>query len=52
MTGQTTIEIEFDTNTCSPTTTGTPEINDFVNAGLSYLPYIMINSLYKFTTVS
>jgi len=30
MTGQTTIDIEFDLNTCNPTTTGTPEINDFV----------------------
>jgi len=24
------------------------EINDFVNAGLSYLPYIMVNSLYYY----
>ena len=30
MTGQTTINIEFDPNTCNQTTTGTPEINDFV----------------------
>jgi hypothetical protein len=30
MTGQTTIEIEFDTNVCDQTTTGTPAINDFV----------------------
>ena len=30
MTGQTTIEIEFDSNVCDQTTTGTPAINDFV----------------------
>jgi hypothetical protein len=30
MVGQTTISIEFDVNVCNPTTTGTPEINDFV----------------------
>ena len=30
MTGQTSIQIEFDINVCNQTTTGTPEINDFV----------------------
>ena len=30
LTGQTTMEIEFDTNVCDVTTTGTPQINDFV----------------------
>jgi hypothetical protein len=30
MTGQTTINIEFDPNTCNQTTTGTPQINDYV----------------------
>ena len=30
MSGQTTIDIEFDPNTCNSTTTGTPAINDFV----------------------
>jgi hypothetical protein len=30
MNGQTSIQIEFDINVCNQTTTGTPEINDFV----------------------
>jgi len=30
VTGQTSIDIEFDVNVCSQTTTGTPAINDFV----------------------
>ena len=30
LSGQTTMDIEFDTNVCNPTTTGTPQINDFV----------------------
>ena len=30
MTGQTSIQIEFDINVCNQTTTGTPAINDFV----------------------
>lgn len=30
LTGQTTMDIEFDTNVCNVTTTGTPQINDFV----------------------
>ena len=30
MSGQTSIQIEFDSNVCDATTTGTPQINDFV----------------------
>ena len=34
LSGQTTMEIEFDTNVCDVTTTGTPQINDFVTVVL------------------
>ena len=34
LSGQTTMDIEFDTNVCDVTTTGTPQINDFVTVVL------------------